>query len=271
MSGGLDPSSHQTRFASALLDPSLDCPVGLRTWNGSDPLRRLAVHRNNVVVSLIDALADTFEVTQQLVGTEFFRAMAAVFVRQHPPRSRILAHYGDDFAAFIAGFAPAADLPCLADMARLEFARVQACHAAEAEPIAGAALTHALSRPDELAGMRLEWHPSVRLIESPYAVVSLWAAHQTEAELPSVEIDRAEHAIVLRDALDVLVLPAEVGTACFLARTLEGVTFGPAASEATAADPAFDLGATLSLLMSHGALTALCAPHPSTSSSRSRS
>ena len=146
MSGGLDPSSHQARFATALLDPSLDCPVGLRTWNGSDPLRRLAVHRNNVVGSLIDALADTFAVTQQLVGTDFFRAMAAVFVRQHPPRSRILAHYGDDFAAFIAGFAPVAALPYLADMARLEFARVQACHAAEAEPIAEAAWAKASTR-----------------------------------------------------------------------------------------------------------------------------
>ena len=76
----------QSAFADALLDPARPCPPGLRTWNGSDPARRLAVYRNNVVSSLIDALADTFPVVQRLVGTEFFRAMAGVFA---PPAQRL--------------------------------------------------------------------------------------------------------------------------------------------------------------------------------------
>ena len=48
---------NQTTLAAALLDPGLPCPPGFTTWNGSDPTRRLAVHRNNIVVSLIDALS----------------------------------------------------------------------------------------------------------------------------------------------------------------------------------------------------------------------
>ena len=91
----------QAAFAAALLDPDQPCPPGLRAWNGSDPTARLAVYRNNVVGSLIDALADTFPVAQELVGEAFFRAMAGVFARQAPPRSRILAHYGEGFAEFI--------------------------------------------------------------------------------------------------------------------------------------------------------------------------
>ena len=67
---------NQALFAATLLDPTLPCPPGLTAWNGSDLTRRLAVHRNNVVVSLVDALADTFPVTQQLVGEDFFRTMA---------------------------------------------------------------------------------------------------------------------------------------------------------------------------------------------------
>ncbi len=84
----------QATFAAALLTPELPSPAGLRVWNGSDPAARLAVYRNNVVSSLIDAVADSFPVTQELVGEEFFRAMAAVFVRAHPPRSKVLTHYG---------------------------------------------------------------------------------------------------------------------------------------------------------------------------------
>lgn len=244
----------QATFAAALLDPSAPCPPGLRAWNGSDPARRLAVYRNNVVSSLIDALADTFPVTQQLVGSEFFRAMASVFVRQQPPESPILAHYGAAFPAFVAGFAPAAPLPYLPDVARLEFARLRALHAAEAEPISEAALTQALTDPHALACSRLVWHPSLAVIESPHAVVSLWAAHQTADEIAPVEIDCAEQAIVLREGLEVLVLPVDPGTACFTCRTLAGEAFSSAAEAATAIDASFDLGAALSLLLQRRAL-----------------
>lgn len=247
----------QATFAAALLDPTAPCPPGLCAWNGSDPLRRLAVYRNNVVSSLIDALADTFAVTQQLVGSEFFRAMASVFVRQQPPESRILAHYGAAFPAFVAGFAPAAPLPYLPDVARLEFARLRALHAAEAEPVSEAAMAQAMVDPHALARSHLVWHPSLAVIESPHAVVSLWAAHQTEGKIAPVEIDCAEQAIVLREGLDVLVLPVDPGAACFTVRTLAGETFTTAAEAAIDIDASFDLGAALSLLLQRRALVEL--------------
>lgn len=263
-SGGV---SGQGALAAALLDPALPAPAGLRTWNGSDPLRRLAVYRNNVVSSLVDALADTFPVTQALVGPEFFRAMAAAFVRRHPPRSCILAHYGDEFGDFIARFEPAAALPYLPDMAHLEHARLQACHAADAPAIAPAALAQALADSNALAGLRLVWQPSLRVIVSPFAVVSLWAAHQTQGGLNAFDVDPAEQALVLRDGLDVLVLPAGPGLARFVTLTQVGAAFGAAAAEAIAFDADFDLGAGLSLLLHHGALVALhaTAARPSTS------
>lgn len=250
----------EAEFAMALLDPVKPCPPGLRAWNGSDPARRLAVYRNNVISSLIDALADTFPVVQQLVGTEFFRAMAAVFVRRHPPRSRILAHYGDGFAAFVAGFDPAASLPYLPDVARLEHARLQALHAADAPAIAEEVLAQALAHAEALAGMRFQWHPSLAVIESPHAVVTLWAAHETDGEIPAVSIDQPEQAIVLRDGLDVLVLPVDPGAAHFVARTLADDTFGIAATAASGVHSLFDLGSALSLLMRHRALAGLRSP-----------
>ena len=249
-------AADQAAFAAALLDPGRPCPPDLRTWNGSDPARRLAVYRNNVVNSLVEALADTFEVTEQLVGAAFFQAMAAGVVRGNPPRSRILAHYGEDFAQYIAGFVPAVSLPYLPDVARLEFARMRALHAADAGAIDGAALARALAAPDELASLRLEWHPSVHPIASRFSVVSLWAAHQGAGEFLGASIDRPEHAVVLRDGLDVFVLAVDAGTASFVSRTLAGAPFGVAAA-AAAGDGTFDLGAALTLLVRHGALVGL--------------
>ncbi len=85
--------------------------------------------------SLIDALRTKFPATERIVGEEFFRAMARVFVIAHPPRSKILHTYGDDFGDFIAAFEPAAELAYLADVARLEAARTRAYHAADATPL----------------------------------------------------------------------------------------------------------------------------------------
>ena len=65
--------SAQHAFAEALLAADAACPPGLTTWNGSAPEKRFAIYRNNVVVSLIDALADSFPVTQELVGEALLR------------------------------------------------------------------------------------------------------------------------------------------------------------------------------------------------------
>ncbi len=257
----------QALFAAALLDPTLPCPAGLTAWNGSDPTRRLAVHRNNVVVSLVDALADTFPVTQQLVGEDFFRAMARVFVQHSPPTSPVMVFYGEALPDFIAGFGPAQALPCLSDMARLEMARVRACHAADAPLLTQADIDMALSHVDRVDELRLVCHPSVEVRHARHAVVSLWAAHQDAALLDTLDalnLAQPESALVLRQALDVVVLPVSHGTAQFAQALLAHQGLAKAATQAMAADPRFDLTETLRLLLAQGAISAIFQPRRDT-------
>ena len=253
-------ASSQADFAAALLDPALACPPGLRAWNGSDPTARMAVHRNNVVSSLLDALAETFPVVQELVGVAFFRAMAAVFVRSAPPRSPVLAHYGQEFAGFIEQFEPAGSVPYLADMARLEMARVRAYHAADACAVASEAVSLALASGDRIGELRLNCHPSVFIVSSRHAAVSLWAAHQDNGDLGAIDLDQPEDALVLRAGLDVLVLRLPPGGAEFVRALLLGRSLADAGGAAAMAVPAFDLSTLLTLLMSHGALTSIHLP-----------
>ncbi len=254
------PESLQQAFAAALLDPDLPCPPGLRTWNGSDPAQRFAVYRNNVLVSLVDALADTFPVTRELVGDEFFRAMASLFVRQMPPRSTQLVDYGAGMPAFIATFAPAASVPYLADVARLEYLRIQACHAADALPLAAEQLARVLAQPEQLPALRLIAHPALRLLCSPYAIVSLWAAHQGLIALGDVEPYHPESALVVRAGLEVEVITMPPGGDILLAHLLDGLSLGEAAARASTACDHFDLTANLALLLRHGAFSALHLP-----------
>ena len=260
--------SDQQIFAEALLDPQPGCPPGLTAWNGSDPGRRFAVYRNNVMVSLIDALADTYPVTQELVGEEFFRGMARLFVQAHPPRSRLLAFYGEGLADFIETFAPAAVVPYLADVARLEMLRVAAYHAAEAMPLAPQEFARLLEDTAALPAARIGLHPSLRVLRSRHPVVSLWAAHQTAdatLALATVDPDVAEAGLVLRAGLDVEISRIADGVAVFIMGLRQGVTFGESADQAATADGAFDLAATLALLIRGGAITSMTNPEATAS------
>lgn len=247
----------QQEFVDALLNPGQPLPASITTWNGSDPAARFAVYRNNVVVSLIDALADTYPVTQELVGEEFFRAMARLFVYAEPPRSRMLAFYGETFPAFIEQFPPAASVPYLADMARLEILRVRAYHAADIAGLPTDAIALALADADGLPNLLVELQPSVGLVRSQYAVVSLWAAHQGAADISTVDPFVSEHALVIRQALDVEVIRLNTGAADFIARLLQGQTLGCSTEQACQTHPDFDLPCVLGLLIQSRAISSM--------------
>ena len=247
-------------FSASLLAPQASCPPGLVAWNGSDPGRRFAVYRNNVIVSLIDALADSCPVTQALVGEEFFRGMAAVFARANPPQSPVMAHYGRGFAEFIEGFPAAAGLPYLADVARLELLRVQAYHAADAASVSPAELALLLSNPERLPGARFTLQPSLGHLVSNHAVVSLWAAHQNEdvdAAVRAVDLELPESALVLRVGLEVEIHRVATGTAVFVRHLDTGLGLALAAGHAMTADPTFALTDALGLLIGAGAMSAI--------------
>ena len=255
--------SVQHAFAAALLDPQPACPPGLTTWNGSDPGRRFAVYRNNVIVSLVDALADSFPVTLELVGEDFFRAMARLFAYAHPPRSCLLSFYGDHFPDFIDRFPPAAGLPYLADVARLEFLRIRAYHAGDAAPVSRAQFAAALSDETALPLLAVDLHPSLAILDSPSAIVSLWAAHQGAGDIATVVPDMPETALVLRYGLDVEVMQIPPATGQFVAALLVGKALGDALEAAVRLDADFEPTSTLARLIQKDAVTALHPPRRS--------
>jgi hypothetical protein len=88
-------------FASALVDPERATPTVVAGPKRKAAVKRYNVYRNNVTVSLIDALAAVYPAVQRITGVAFFRAMARFHVRATPPTSPLLFEYGRDFPAFI--------------------------------------------------------------------------------------------------------------------------------------------------------------------------
>jgi hypothetical protein len=251
----------QQDFARALLDPQQACSSGLVSANGSDPAQRFAVYRNNVLSSLVDALASTYPVLVELVGEVFFRAMAQLYVQQTPPCSPLLVTYGDDFADFVENFAPASELPYLADVARLELLRVKAYHAADCRPLAAAQLAAVLAEPQHLQHLRVQLQPALAVLCSSSAVMSLWAAHQGLLDIATVMPFNAEQALILRPQWEVTVQAISLGCAHFISSLQQGLAFASAAEHGFAVEPDFDLSASLALLIQQ---QAICALLPST-------
>jgi hypothetical protein len=249
--------STQAAFAAALLGPQQSCPPDLFSANGANPASRFAVYRNNVQSSLINALADSYPVVLQLVAEEFFRAMARLYIQQIPPQGPLLNDYGNDFADFIEGFAPAASVPYLADVARLERLRVQAYHAADAQALSHEQIAAVLAAPQALGKLHIQLHPSVSTLNSAYAVAALWAAHQQDETLANVDPLHGQSALILRNGLEVKVFAIDTGSAMFIRSLQSDWPLEQAVAYALDAAPEFDLSQCLALLISHNAISHL--------------
>ncbi len=239
----------QSDFAKGLLDPNLPVPDGIVGPDGRDAGKRYDVYRNNVVVSLTEALAAAYPVVKAVVGAEFFAAMAGVHVRKHPPKSPLMIFYGEDFPKFLTRFPPAAQLGYLPDVARLERARREAYHSADATPCPPEKL--ALLKGSNLFDARLVLHPSLRIIRSRYPIFSIWRYNSTDDKSPIG--DAREIAMISRPA-DILEMQnISKGSAMFI-ESLMADPLGVAMDKAKGADADFDLSTNLTGLLSAGLL-----------------
>ena len=234
------PGTSQGAFRRALLDAAAPVPAGLTDPLGRPDAKRFAVYRNNVAVSLTEALRTGFPVVRKLVGDVFFDAMAGVFLRAHPPASPVLQTYGEALPAFLERFEPASALPYLPDIARLELMVRRAYHAEDATPDPSP-----LSLPPErLMAARLTLAPAARAIASPWPVLSIWRANTQGGAAGT----GPEEALVGRPGLDPVLLPLPPGGAAFT-DALRSRPFGEAVADG------LDLQTTLAALLEAGAIT----------------
>jgi hypothetical protein len=257
----------QNAFACALLDAAHAVPATIRGAARRKADRRFAVYRNNVVAGLVDALAQRFPVVCRLVGDEFFRAMARVYATARPPASPLMMLYGETFPEFIDEFAPAAALPYLGDIARLELARGRAYHAADAAAPAGAQIFAGLGG-ERLGRLRVKLHPSASIVASSHPIVSIWQVNNDPDHAVPIAPWAAEAALVARPYADVEVRRLPPGAAAFLSCLSRHGAMAEAVEAGTAASAEFDLVESLSLLIAANVVIGIDGPAPALPSKR---
>ena len=236
-------------FSVALLGQAADVP-----WlSALESQPGFAVYRNTVLKGCIDALQANYPTVCQLVGDDWFRAAAAVFARSQPPREGLLVDYGAGLADFLAGFAPAAELPYLSAVARLDRCWTE-CHlAADATAVDREWL--AQQTADTLPLVHLRPHPAARWAWcDEHPAYALWQSHR-EGLHPNEALEwTGDGALLTRPHAEVVWHPlSRVGTA-FLDACADGRTLEAAATSALNAEPTADFAALISTLLDAGAL-----------------
>jgi hypothetical protein len=247
--------SFAAAFAPALLDPTRAAPAILTGPHGKAAGKRYDVYRNNVTVSLIDALAAIYPAVQRITGPDFFRAMARAHVRSNPPASPLLFDYGRDFPAFIAAYEYARPLPWLADVARIERAWLDAYHACDAAPLAPAQLSAVA--PDRLGDLVFTRHPAAGIVRSQFAAVTILAANRETTPVERIDASTPEDALITRAEFDVAVRHLPSGGAVFAINLMSGRPLGEAAASALDASPDFDIATNIAGLIESGAFTSI--------------
>lgn len=239
--------SDQSGFRTAILDPQIPTPQGLTDPNGHPAGKRFSVYRNNVTVSLTEALEASFPVVRKIVGDEFFKAMAQVFLRAHPPSSPLMMQYGAEMPDFLSTFQPVSHLGYLPDVARLELAQRASYHAQDSSPI----------RPEEMQGADLmsasfTLAPTLQVLRSQWPLFGIWQANTTDGK--AKPIARPEDVLITRPNYDPVVSYLPPGAADFIGALAQGESLGAAV---IAPGDGFDPGPALSLLLSGSAITGL--------------
>jgi hypothetical protein len=242
-------------FVAGLLDPDQPAPAIVAGPRGKASAKRYGVYRNNVTVSLIDALAAAFPATERITGPGFFRAMARFHVRATPPTSPLLFEYGRDFPDFIAGYEHAQSMPWLPDVARIERAWLDAYHAADSVPLPAEALRSIAA--ERLPCIAFLPHPATRVVRSRHPAVTIFAANRSEAPVGRITATGPEDALVTRPVLEVTVRHLPPGGATFISRLMAGDALGLAAEAALADSAGFDLAASIKGMIEAGAFTGI--------------
>ena len=241
----------QDAFAQALLSPAASAPAEIAALLAQPAF---AVYRNTVIKGCVDALQANYPAVTRLVGEQWLRAAAAIYVREALPAEPALLHYGAGFADFLARFEPAAELPYLPAVARLDRLWTEAHAAADADALDPG--TIARLAPGTLGGAVLQPHPAARwawFAEAP--IYTIWSRNRS-ADAPDGDLAWVpEGALLTRPHDGVRWMALDAAGCAFLDACAAKSTLAAAAQAALAARPDADLAQLMAGLLEAGAFS----------------
>ena len=186
---------------------------------------RLGIYAGGYGARLTETLETNFPVLAQLLGEADFGELAAAYIRSHDSTYASIRYYGGRLAEFLAEDPTYAAVPILAELARWEWAMTETFDAADAATLDPSALTGVPAV--EWAGLRFEWHTSVRRLPLSWNVPQIWNAITQEAEPPEPTIvAEAGQWLLWRRELEIFFRSLAPAEAAALDAARNGSSFG---------------------------------------------
>jgi hypothetical protein len=167
-----------------------------------DPTERVAIYQKMYFWRLHEVLGEDFPKLATALGDDF-ETLAREYLAAHPSEHPSVRHVGDRLPAFVATHALVRARAWLADLARLERARVDAFDAPDATPVVATDLR--AIPPDAWADLRFDPIPALDVVESAWPVHEVWDDPTLEPEAHATAVRVWRHGFtVFHTAIDPL-------------------------------------------------------------------
>lgn len=190
----------QRQIQSRVIAGQCDIEAAVAESVGIDATTRLQVYASAYELRLLDVLQQDFQVLYKALGEAEFNKLACAYITVQPSNTRSIRWFGRYFAGFLRKCA--SQPGWIAELAAFEWAQGEVFDAADATACDSNAL--AALAPNAWPTLRLDLHPSVRLLHLQWAVPATWLAiSQAAVGMEPVICTRSQQSWVLwRQGLD---------------------------------------------------------------------
>jgi hypothetical protein len=146
-----------------------------------DAVERLDIYAEMYFFRLLDCLAEDFPAIHTVIGHQRFHQLAGGYLAAHPSEHFSLRQLGRRVADFLERHPLSPEWFFLPDLARFEWALLEAFDAPDADPLPAERLKELPA--EEWAAARFRLTPSLRVLEASADVRQVWTAANEKREI----------------------------------------------------------------------------------------
>jgi len=220
----------------------------VRADDPMEPVERVDVYADMYFYRLRDCLAEDFPKLAAWIGPARLHNLVTDYLLAHPPAHFSLRELGRPLPGFLSGHALASEFPGIADLAALEWARVDVFDEADAVPLTRSALLEqAATGPDTFVVALV---PAVRRLTLARSALALWREPPEHAGVISGPEGEAISVRVWRQDFDVYHRAIDpVETSCLAVLAERGATLARLGEIVAAATPTAQAATRLAELL----------------------
>ena len=241
----------QTNFLKGIYDSSVEneaYPYLLETVEKTAE-QQLSIYRGSIFGGLKKALAETYPVTKELVGEDFFNMMLAQYIKSYPCQVQDLNDYGEELPKLIKNLKQARSLPYLSDVTQLEWF----CNIALNTKVQKNNLSDlSFLNTREKSQLKLKLPNGCVLLQSNYPIDKIWNYHQNDSEDELEIIEELINLVVWKNEHGLRIGKLSIEEFYFLERINSDITFVEVCRDLENSYPYADINLIFDNALQHG-------------------